>query len=41
VVPPTVEQRLTEKGQRLHDVIEAMRPWGLLHPRTKPAPLTV
>lgn len=28
VVPPKVEYRLTEKGQRLMPVIEALREWG-------------
>lgn len=33
VVPPRVEYSLTEKGQRLRDVIEALRAWGSQHPR--------
>lgn len=28
VVPPKVEYKLTEKGQKLRDVIEALRIWG-------------
>ncbi|QKV17481.1 winged helix-turn-helix transcriptional regulator [Oricola thermophila] len=28
VVPPRVEYSLTEKGERLRDVIEALRDWG-------------
>lgn len=41
VVPPRVEYSLTDKGQRLRDVIEALRHWASLHPGTKPAPLPV
>ncbi|MGF1475290.1 MAG: winged helix-turn-helix transcriptional regulator [Geminicoccaceae bacterium] len=33
VVPPRVEYRLTEKGQRLRDVIEALRDWGERFPK--------
>ncbi len=39
VVPPKVEYRLTEKGQHLRDVIEALRHWGARHPRATPAAL--
>ena len=33
VVPPRVEYRLTDKGQRLCDVIQALRDWGARRPR--------
>lgn len=33
VVPPKVEYSLTGKGERLRDVIEALRVWGSQHPR--------
>lgn len=33
VVPPRVDYSLTEKGERLRDVIEALRSWGSQHPR--------
>ena len=33
VVPPRVEYSLTEKGQRLRDVIAALRLWGSQHPK--------
>ena len=33
VVPPKVEYSLTSKGRRLQGVIEALRTWGLEHPR--------
>ena len=34
VVPPRVEYSLTSKGQRLRDVIEALRQWGAQHPKS-------
>ncbi|MEM7057697.1 MAG: helix-turn-helix domain-containing protein [Pseudomonadota bacterium] len=34
VVPPRVEYSLTAKGQHLYDAIEALRIWGLAHPKT-------
>jgi DNA-binding HxlR family transcriptional regulator len=37
VVPPRVEYRLTEKGRRLREVIEALRSWGIEHPRRREA----
>ena len=33
VVPPRVEYTLTPKGQRLWDVIMALRAWGIENPR--------
>ncbi|MEM9144932.1 MAG: helix-turn-helix domain-containing protein [Pseudomonadota bacterium] len=33
VVPPRVEYSLTEKGRLLRDAIEALRLWGMQHPR--------
>lgn len=33
VVPPKVEYSLTEKGQSLSEVIEALRAWGTQHPK--------
>ena len=33
VVPPRVEYSLTAKGQRLREVIMALRAWGEAHPR--------
>ncbi|MBX2854180.1 MAG: helix-turn-helix transcriptional regulator [Rhodobacteraceae bacterium] len=35
VVPPRVEYSLTEKGQRLRAAIDALRDWGLQHPRSQ------
>ncbi|MEM6549614.1 MAG: helix-turn-helix domain-containing protein [Pseudomonadota bacterium] len=35
VVPPRVEYSLTEKGQNLRAVIEALGQWGALHPRPR------
>ena len=32
-VPPKVEYSLTGKGRNLRNVIEALRDWGLQHPR--------
>lgn len=33
VVPPRVEYTLTEKGERLRDVIEALGAWGAVYPK--------
>ena len=33
VVPPKVEYSLTEKGLQLRDAIEALRQWGIQHPK--------
>jgi DNA-binding HxlR family transcriptional regulator len=33
VVPPRLDYSLTDKGQRLRDVIEALRVWGSQHRR--------
>ncbi len=33
VVPPRVEYSLTDKGRQLRDAIEALRVWGMQHPR--------
>ncbi|KAK0331605.1 hypothetical protein LTR94_028260, partial [Friedmanniomyces endolithicus] len=35
-VPPRVEYRLTEAGQRLAPVITALRAWGEAHLRVQP-----
>jgi len=32
-VPPRVEYSLTQKGQKLHDVISALHAWGQQHPK--------
>ena len=37
VVPPRVEYSLTDKGERLRNVIEALRLWGTQHPKSDPA----
>ncbi|MEX0286729.1 MAG: winged helix-turn-helix transcriptional regulator [Paracoccaceae bacterium] len=34
VVPPKVEYSLTEKGQQLHAVIDALQAWGTAHPKS-------
>lgn len=34
VVPPRVEYSLTEKGQALAPVMEALHAWGSAHPRS-------
>ncbi|MEL6768758.1 MAG: helix-turn-helix domain-containing protein [Pseudomonadota bacterium] len=36
VVPPKVEYRLTEKGERLRPAIMALGAWGAAHPRDDP-----
>lgn len=33
VVPPRVDYSLTDKGNRLRNVIEALRDWGSEHPK--------
>ena len=33
VVPPKVEYRLTDKGQRLRNVIDALHDWGTAYPK--------
>ena len=33
VVPPRVEYSLTDKGQQLRGVVEALHAWGTRHPR--------
>ncbi len=38
VVPPRVEYSLTKKGQQLYDAIEALRVWGMAHPKTQSTP---
>ncbi|MEM9762713.1 MAG: helix-turn-helix domain-containing protein [Pseudomonadota bacterium] len=35
VVPPKVEYRLTEKGERLRSAIMALGAWGAAHPRSE------
>lgn len=34
VVPPRVEYSLTDKGRQLRTTIEALRAWGIQHPKT-------
>lgn len=38
VVPPRVEYSLTDKGRRLREAIEALRMWGLAHPKQATRP---
>lgn len=35
VVPPRVEYTLTEKGERLRAVVDALAAWGSLHPKVE------